>query len=132
MTPPPGPSPRLRHPERDPDLLLLAHRALPPVSAALTRLHLIRCADCRHRLGALRAASHALAAAIHDPGLARWSPPSPIPSGTAITAWTLLAATVMLAIVLISLAVHNHRQTPALAPLVGGPCRPDLPNDHCR
>lgn len=35
-------APPRRRPERDLDLLLLAHRALPPVPAALTRLHLAR------------------------------------------------------------------------------------------
>ena len=121
-------APPRRRPERDLDLLLLAHRALPPVPAVLTRLHLARCADCRRRLDDLRAASHALAAAVRDPGMPRWSPPARPAASVA----ALLLAAVLLGTVLVTLAIHGPRRTPAPAPTVGGPCRPDLPNDRCR
>ena len=131
MTSSAGSSPYLRHPERDPDLLRLAHRGLPPVTAALTRLHLIRCADCRRRLGDLRTASYALAAAARGPEMPPWSLPRRTPFGGGVAVWTLLAATVLLGIGLVALIVHVHRQPPA-APRIGGPCRPDLPSDRCR
>ena len=119
--------PSRRHLERDPDLLLLAHRVLPPVPAALTRLHLARCADCRRRLGELRTASDALAAAVRDPGMPRWSPLAR--SGASVAA--LLLVTVLVGTALVTLAMHSLRRTPATAPIVGGSCRPDLPSDHC-
>ena len=119
--------PSRRHLERDPDLLLLAHRVLPPVPAALTRLHLARCADCRRRLGELRTASDALAAAVRDPGMPRWSPLAR--SGASVAA--LLLVTVLVGTALVTLAIYGLRRTPVTAPIVGGSCRPDLPNDRC-
>ena len=119
------------HPDRDPDLLLLAHGALPPLRAMQTRLHLRRCADCRHRFSDLRAASSALAAAVRGPGLPRWSLPVLVPDGAVIALWTLLAATVLFSLFLVVLNVRGHHQALA-SPRSGGPCHPDLPSDRCR
>ncbi len=119
------------HPDRDEDLLLLAHGALPPLRAVQTRLHLCRCADCRRRFSDLRAASHALAAAVRGPRMPRWSLPALAPGGTVIAVWTLMAATVLVIVLLTVLTERGHHQAPD-ATRAGGPCRPDLPSDRCR
>ena len=66
----------MTHPERDQDLLLFAHGALPPLRAALTRRHLAYCSDCRQRLNQFQATSHGLAGAIRGGQLPRWSFPA--------------------------------------------------------
>ena len=123
----------MTHPERDQDLLLLAHGALPPPKAVLTRLHLARCPDCRRRLDQLQAASHGLAGAIRGPQLPRWSFPTAGAVVGVATAW-MLAAVVLLVVLLGTLAVRQHQRVPSgfSTPVGSAPCRPDLPNDHCR
>ena len=123
----------MTHPERDQDLLLFTHRALPPLKAVLTRLHLARCPDCRQRLDQFQAASHGLAGAIRGPQLPRWSFPTAGAVVGVATAW-MLAVVVLLVVLLGTLAVRKHQRTSTggLVPAGSAPCRPDLPNDHCR
>lgn len=123
----------MTHPERDQDLLLLAHGALSPVRAALTRLHLARCPDCRQRLSSYRAVSDGMAGVIRGGQLPRWSFPAAGAASGVAAAW-ILAAVVLLAVLLGTLAVRQHRRGLSAPPAHAGsaPCRPDLPSDRCR
>lgn len=120
----------MTHPERDQDLLLFAHGALPPLRAALTRFHLARCSECRQRVGQFQAVSQGFAGAIRGPQLPRWSFPAAGAAFGVVTAW-ILAVTVLLVVLLGTQAVRQHRQA-RRAPAVSAPCRPDLPSDRCR
>ena len=134
MTPAPLPRPGTAHPERDPDLLLLAHGALPPWKAALTRGHLARCGDCRRRLTQFQSVSSGFAGAIRGPASSRWSPPGP--SAFRPPLWLLAAMllTTLFLVVLGTLAVRGLHPAPAGSrpPTAAVPCRPDLPSDRCR
>ena len=123
----------MTHPERDQDLLLFAHGALPPLRAALTRIHLVRCPECRLRVGQFRAVSHGLAGAIRGPQLPRWSFPAAEAALGVATAW-LLAVAVLVVLLVGTLAVRQHPRAPGIpaAPAGSAPCRPDLPSDRCR
>lgn len=117
------------HPEREQDLLLLAHDALSPWPTLRTRWHLTRCPDCRHRLAQMETASLGLAGVIRGPGLPRWSPPTACAPILPVL-WVLLVTTALLLIVLGTMAVRSHSH--AVRTIPTGNCRPDLPNDRCR
>ncbi len=123
----------MTHPERDQDLLLLAHGALSPLQTALTRRHLAHCPDCRQRLNQFQATSHGLAGAIRGGQLPRWSFPAAGASLGVAAAW-LLALAVLVVLLVGTLAVRQHLHTPGALPVPAGsvPCRPDLPSDRCR
>ena len=113
----------MTHPERDQDLLLLAHGALPPLKAALTRLHLICCLDCRRRRGHLQATSQALVVAIRGPQLSRGEFPTAGGSLGVATAW-LLALTVLVVILLGTVVVRRYQRIleRRSAPAISIPC----------
>jgi len=121
----------MTHPERDSNLQLLAHGALPPFTALALRLHLLTCASCRERLQQLQAVSTSFADAIRGPQMPRWSPPA---SGAAfgLLPLSLIAVGLVLILLFGMLAVRSFHPAPLRSkPIISVPCRPDLPSDRC-
>ena len=121
----------MTHPERDADILMLAHGALSPLVSLRTRWHLMRCDSCRRRLRQFQLVSASMANEIRDPKMPRWSVPLAKPHLSLINA-ALLTVAIFIVLVIGTLAVHKLQHPPVLpVPIRSAPCRPDLPSDRC-
>ncbi|HLV78963.1 MAG TPA: zf-HC2 domain-containing protein [Chthonomonadaceae bacterium] len=121
--------------DRDQELLLLAHGALPPLRRMRLLAHLRSCSPCRARKASLEDVSVALAGAIRPPGSRPWSPPGRLASSGATTALSFWLLMLMVACLLGTLSVlvwRNSALGHARPSAASFGCAPNLPNDHCR
>ncbi len=61
-------------PERDADLLLMAHGELSTFTLLRTKVHMFLCSSCRARSNTFAGVSQSVALAIRTPLLPKWSP----------------------------------------------------------
>ncbi len=93
--------------ERDQNLLLLAHGALPLWQRWMLQAHLLRCPVCQRRYAQLTESSRLLSSVLHQPGRPMWSPvsmPAPASAHSArLTKWSLLLLALFLSLATLSI-----------------------------
>jgi anti-sigma factor RsiW len=134
-------------PERDADLLMLAHGEGDVRTRLGTRTHLLRCAACRRRYQDFTTVSDILTRSTRPEAVSVALPRSAVRYAglrPAVALAVILLVTLLLAAVLLAAQHHSgsvsckQAATPEQAATPGGgvktrgPCAPGLPNDHCR
>lgn len=99
--------------DRDQDLLLLSHEALPAWRRLLAEAHLRRCPRCQERFQQYQTVSRSLSLTLAAPGRPVWSAPirpRPLAAARAQVRWAL-ALSLLLLVAAIGVAALRTRQT---------------------
>jgi hypothetical protein len=119
--------------DRDEALLLLAQGQCDWQTHLSTRLHLLRCADCRARYQRFSVASIMLRAGTRSNSGDIKTAGSAALTASGMALWLRIGVGVslILALATLYLAWHAARHSSVPTTSHSKPCRPDLKSDHC-